>query len=93
MTENPLESKSKTVNIALKKHYSVREVAELWGVCDNTIIRLFDEEKDVLRLGNEETRYGKKRIVLRIPESAVIRVHAQREKASVARGDRKGPTR
>jgi len=29
---------------AFVKHFRVKELAELWGFCDNTIIRLFADE-------------------------------------------------
>ena len=35
---------------ALEKHYRVRELAELWGFCDNTIIRIFANEPGVIQL-------------------------------------------
>lgn len=53
------------------------EIAELWGVSVNTIIRAFQDEPDVLKFGSRETRFGRKRITLRIPESVMIRVHGR----------------
>lgn len=62
-------------DVAKEKHYRVKEVAELWGYKHMTIRRLFDKEPGVLRVGNPETRYGRKRISISIPESVMIRVH------------------
>src|SRR5579872_5396591 len=44
--------------IALEKHYRVRELGELWGFSDNTIIRLFASEPGVIRL---ESAAGRRR--------------------------------
>lgn len=63
---------------ALEKHYSVREVSEMWGYSEDTIRRIFRDEKGVLKLGSPETRFKRKRFQLSIPESVLIRVHNQR---------------
>ncbi len=68
---------TEAVNPALEKHWSVPEIAERWGVSKNTVIRMFENNPDVLVIGSEETRYGRKKITLRIPESVMIRVHEQ----------------
>ena len=60
-------------NIALEKHYRIRELAELWGFSDNTIIRMFSNEPDVMHL--ESGRGKRKYITLSIPESVALRVH------------------
>src|ERR1017187_1101505 len=58
---------------ALEKHYRVGELAALWGFCDNTIIKWFADEPDVLR----PVRLAGKRkyVTLSIPESVALRVH------------------
>lgn len=59
--------------IAFEKHYRVKELAGLWGFCDNTIIKLFGDEPGVLRL---DTLGGKRKYVtLSIPASVALRVH------------------
>jgi hypothetical protein len=50
---------------AFEKHYRVKELAELWGFCDNTIIKMFADEPGVLR----------KYVTLSIPASVALRVH------------------
>jgi AraC-like DNA-binding protein len=62
---------------AFEKHYTVQELAEKWGMSESTIRRLFEDERGVLKLGKPETRYKKKRFMLRIPESVLLRVHTQ----------------
>ena len=38
-------------SIALERHYTVPEVAELWGMSEKSVRRLFAEESGVLRCG------------------------------------------
>lgn len=70
------------VSIALERHYSVPEVAELWHVSEKTVRRLFENEGGVLRWGSQEelSPHRRKRgyCNLRIPESVLIRVHQRR---------------
>lgn len=68
-------------SVALERHYSVPEVAELWGVSEKTVRRLFDGEDGVLRWGNGETLRKRGYQNLRIPQSVLIRVHHRRETA------------
>jgi transcriptional regulator GlxA family with amidase domain len=63
---------------AIERHFSVKTVAKLWGYSEETIRRLFREEKGVLKIGSPETRYKRKRWQLSIPESVLIRVHKSR---------------
>ncbi len=58
---------------ALEKHFRVRELAGLWGFSDNTIIRLFEQEPEVIRL--ESGRGRRRYVTLSIPESVALRVH------------------
>jgi hypothetical protein len=55
------------------KHYRVKELADLWGFCDNTIIKLFADEPGVLRL--ERLTAKRSYVTLSIPESVALRVH------------------
>jgi hypothetical protein len=63
---------------AFERHYSVNEVAEMWNLAYNTIKAMFKNEPGVFAIGSEETRYGRPRITLRIPESVLLRVHKKR---------------
>jgi hypothetical protein len=36
--------------IAFERHYRVKELAALWGFCENTIIKQFANEPGVIRL-------------------------------------------
>lgn len=65
-------------SIALERHYSVPEVAELWRMSEKSVRRLFAEESGVLRWGTPETSRKRGYCNLRIPESVLIRVHQRR---------------
>jgi hypothetical protein len=62
-------------DIALERHYTVFELAQMWNVSHMTIRRMFESEPGVLIFGSDETRYGRRRTTMRIPESVAIRVH------------------
>jgi hypothetical protein len=64
-----------------ERHYTVAEIAQMWGLSQDFVRRLFEREPGVLVLGQERTRYGKRRYrTLRIPESVVERVHRRLSK-------------
>ena len=60
---------------AFERHYSVGEVAKMWGWSENTIRRMFADEPGVIEWGTEETRFKRGYTTLRIPESIIARVH------------------
>jgi hypothetical protein len=62
---------------AAERHYTVREVAALWGLCADTVRSLFADEPGVLRLGHGDLRTKRKYVGMRIPESVLQRVHAR----------------
>jgi len=66
-------------DLALERHYTTSQVAELWGVSMDTIRRMFQDEPGVLRIAYPQlTRRRKPRTTLRIPESVLARLHQQR---------------
>ena len=65
-------------SVALERHYSVTEVATLWGISEKTVRRLFDGEDGVLKWGSGETLRKRRYQNLRIPQSVLIRVHHRR---------------
>lgn len=65
-----------TTSPALEKHFTVSQVAELWGWSDTTVRKLFRDEAGVLQSNIPSLLRRKKRNVsLRIPESVLLRVH------------------
>jgi hypothetical protein len=66
-------------NDPFERHYSVHEVATLWGLDPTTIRGIFQDEPGVFKFGKWNRRDGKRDYVtLRIPESVLRRVHARR---------------
>ena len=67
--------------IALERHFSPKNLAELWALDESTVRRLFADEPGVLRIGKANRRDGRRDYVtLRIPASVVERVHQQRHR-------------
>lgn len=61
----------------LEPHYSVKEIAERWGLSENVVRDLFRDEPGVLVIGEPRPKYGKQRgkVTLRIPQSVLERVY------------------
>jgi len=57
---------------AAERHYSVKEIAELWGYSRTTIIRELQGEEGVIAVGEKKLRRS-------IPESVAVRVHERLE--------------
>jgi len=73
--------------LALERHYTPSEVAELWGWSRSKVLRVFREEPGVL-LSQLRTLRPRKRqnFLLRIPESVLLRVHRRMTVASRGQG-------
>jgi hypothetical protein len=65
-----------------ERHYSVNELAVLWNLSKQTIRRLFQDEPDVVRIGEKDVRHRRAYVTLRIPESVVRRVHQRLSKSA-----------
>lgn len=61
----------------VEKEYTIEEVATLWALHVKTVRRLFENEAGVLQVRYPSLRPRKKFVLLRIPESAVVNVHAR----------------
>ena len=65
--------------IAFERHFRPKDLAELWGLDESTVRRLFQDEPGVLKIGRAGRRDGKRDYVsIRIPESVALRVHGDR---------------
>jgi hypothetical protein len=61
------------------KIYTPRELAQLWQLSENSIRRLFADQRGVFSLGEANPRRGKRGYVtLRIPEAVAARVWRER---------------
>ena len=64
-----------------ERHFSVQEVAALWGLSSDAIRDLFKSEPGVLALGHDGGRGRRAYKTLRIPESVLQRVHRRLARA------------
>jgi hypothetical protein len=63
------------------RHFSPREIADLWGLSVDCIRKIFENEPGVLVIGNSEPRRFKRSYTtLRIPQAVVERVHRRLSK-------------
>lgn len=63
---------------ALERHYTVAEVAQLWGFSEAKVQRIFRGAEGVLQSQLRTLRPRKRQHVsLRIPESVLLRVHGE----------------
>jgi hypothetical protein len=76
MVEQTAERKSKAPAHVKGSHYTVQELATEWGVSEDTIRKMFEDEPGILRHGKSVNRRGKRRYLsIRIPEEVAQRVH------------------
>ena len=64
-----------TLDGALERHFSAKEIAELWGLCENSVRQLFKNEPGVVRIQRPRSRWKRAYTTLRIPKSVLDRVH------------------
>lgn len=78
-----LDSKKEAVSehSALERHYTVKEVAEMWHLDEKMIRRIFGDEPGVVSIGSIERRFRRAYRTLRIPESVLARVHRRLRRA------------
>ena len=57
-------------------------MAVLWNLSKQTIRRLFQDEPDVVRIGENDVRRKRAYVTLRIPESVARRVHQRLSKSA-----------
>jgi AraC-like DNA-binding protein len=58
-----------------ERHYSVKEIAQCWGLSETAIRRLFRNEPGVLCFGKERRGHQRAYWTLRIPASVADRVY------------------
>ena len=65
--------------VAFERHFTTRDLAELWKFDETRIRRIFQDEPGVLKVGRSNRRDGKRDYVtLRIPESVALRIYQER---------------
>ena len=81
-TQQPSLLRFPPTTAPFEKHYSVKELAGLWGFSERTIRRMFAAEPGVLEWAQEETRSKRSYRTWRIPESVAQRVYRKMKRAS-----------
>lgn len=66
---------SATAGISTEPHYTVQEVAGMWGLSRQMVTRIFEDQPGVLAVGRGETMRKRRYLTLRIPKSVMDRVH------------------
>ena len=56
------------------RYYSAREIAELLNLSQDSVRKLFQDEPDVLVLGDQSSKYKRRYTTLRVPDSVLRRV-------------------
>ena len=62
-------------NGALERHLTVKEIAELWGLSENSVREIFKAEPGIVRIQRPGSRCKRGYTTIRIPKSVVERVH------------------
>lgn len=60
---------------ALEKHSSIQEIADRWGLSENSVRDIFRNEPGVVRMERPGSRYKRAYTTIRIPRSVLDRVH------------------
>jgi hypothetical protein len=71
---------SEAAPIAFERHFTPKELAELWALDQTTVRRLFRDEPGVLLIPHLRRRGKRDYVSLRIPASVAARVHQQRSR-------------
>lgn len=59
-----------------ERHFTVKQVSEVWALSEKVVRGLFKDEPDVVVIGNTtSSRYRREYKTIRIPESVLARVH------------------
>ena len=61
-----------------ERHFTPKELAELWRLDESTVRRLFQDEPGVLRIGQVGRRGTRDYVTLRIPASTAARFYQER---------------
>jgi hypothetical protein len=58
-----------------ERHYAVAEIAALWNLSADKVRDIFEREPGVLVIGEQNPKYKRRYVTLRIPLSVVERVY------------------
>jgi hypothetical protein len=80
----PQTTKIPEISPPWERHYTVAQLAAMWGFGRTTIKRWMENEPGILRQGEGRLRRGRKRpyVSLRIPEGVAMRVYRRHTEAT-----------
>jgi AraC-like DNA-binding protein len=55
-------------------HFTIKELSAKWHISESTLLRIFSDEPDIIRIGNLNSKRRTK-ISVRIPEDVAVRVY------------------
>lgn len=61
--------------LALQRHFTISELAELWHYSYNFLRPRFENHPAVVRSGQEESMHRRRKIQIRVPESVALEVY------------------
>ena len=61
-----------------ERHYTPKDLAELWKLDESTVRRMFQEQPGVLKIGHSGRRNKRDYVTLRIPASTAARFYRER---------------
>jgi len=62
-------------DVAFERHFTIRELSDLWHLAYETVQRLVENEPGVLIFHTDGTLKKRKYTTIRVPESVALRVH------------------
>jgi hypothetical protein len=73
---------SNVIEMALERHYSIQQVAEMWQLSETAVRDIFRDEPGVFRVARPKGRYKRAYVTLRIPQSVLQRAHRRGSNAA-----------
>lgn len=70
--------------LAMERHFTVKEVAEMWGISQDLVRDVFRGEPGVLRIERPETRKKRGYATIRVPQTVMESVHRRLTKGRAA---------
>jgi hypothetical protein len=70
-----LEEEIQSKDMAIERHYTEAEIAEMWHMHRKAVHKIFDGQPGVVEWGEEGSRTKRPHRNRRIPESVLLRVH------------------
>jgi len=69
---------------AFEKHFTAREIAKLWAISPDEVRKLFRDYPGVLKIEKPARRGRRGYRSIRVPESVVLKRHAELNKRTAA---------